>query len=73
MWRTNNTQSAATTLLHYFARPRIAALENLLYTKYYEQYCLYSRNSNTPNLTPLWSDDYLEIPGQPFPQQIIRK
>jgi len=73
MCRTNNTQSAATTLLRYFARPRIPALENLLYTEYYEQYCLYSRNSNTPNLTPLRPDHYLEIPGQPFPQQIIRK
>jgi len=40
MYRTNNTQSAATTLLRSLARSRIPALENLVYTEYYEQYCL---------------------------------
>jgi len=30
MYRRNNTQSAATTLLRYFAQPQIPPLENLL-------------------------------------------
>ena len=73
LYRTNNSQSAASTLLCYFARPRIPALENLLYTEYYEQYCLYPISSTTsPNSATIRPDDYLEISGQPFPQQIIR-
>ncbi|RPB02902.1 hypothetical protein L873DRAFT_1841541 [Choiromyces venosus 120613-1] len=73
MYRTNKSQLAATKLLRYFARPRIAALKALLYTEYYEKYCLYPMASNiTRNSACLHPNDLLEIPYQPFPQQIIR-
>ena len=73
MYRTNNSQSAATTLLRYFARPRIPALETLLYTEYYEKYCWYpiptEASRTSAHIRP---EDLLEIPDPSFPQQIIR-
>jgi len=73
LYRTNNSQSAATTLLRYFARPRIPVLETLLYTEYYEKYCLYSIVSDSArNSAQIRPDDLLEIPDSSFPQQIIR-
>jgi len=73
MYRTNNGQSAATTLLRYFARSRIPSLETLLYTEYYEKYCLYPIASDASRASAhIRPDDLLEIPDQPFPQQIIR-
>ena len=73
MYRTNNSQSAATTLLCYFGRPRIPALETLLYTEYYEKYCLYPISSDSSRTSAhIRPDDLLEIPDQPFPQQIIQ-
>lgn len=68
MYRKDNTESTASTLLRYFVCPLSHQFQDLLYTEYYQQYILYSTKTNQ-----LQSTDFLEQENSKFSQFIVRK
>lgn len=68
MYRRNGSQSTASTLLRYFARPSIEIFSQLTYTQYYEKYCLYSYSGKE-----IRESDFLEEFIVGFPQFIVRQ
>ena len=71
MYRQNSSESAATTLLRYFARPYDGIFEQLTYIQYFEKYCLYKYDPQ--NTEPLRGFDFLEKYSPAFPRFIVRK
>lgn len=67
MYRRDDSQSTATTLLQYFSRPLLDEFHHLTYTQYYEKYCLYSHRMSES----IRESDFLEEYTAGFPQLIV--
>ena len=57
------------TLVHYFHRPNLPLFDNVLYTEYFEKFCLYSLHSTDS----LADDEYAEEPFQGESRQKARQ